>query len=97
MTPVQFSAIGGVLLSLLFEYIPGLKDWFAKKPSQTKALIMLGLMFIVGVGSVLLSCYGPFEFFECSEAGIWDAVTAFAIAAATNQGTYALTKRYPQP
>jgi len=94
MTPEQFSVIAGILLAVGFEYIPGLKSWFANKPSQTKALVMLGLLLAVGVGSVALSCYGPFEFFECSEAGIWDAVEAFAMAAAANQSTYLLTKKY---
>ena len=36
-------SIAGVVLSLLFSYIPGLRTWFAALVTETKQLIMLGV------------------------------------------------------
>ncbi len=40
-------AIAGVVLSLLFSYIPGLRVWFAGLVAEKKQLIMLGLLVVV--------------------------------------------------
>ncbi len=39
MTVEQLGAIAGVILSLLFSYVPGLSDWFSALPATTKRLI----------------------------------------------------------
>ena len=53
---------------------------------------LLALLFVVTAVSVGLSCYSPYQYFECSETGIWAAVETFALAVAANQGVYLATK-----
>ncbi len=92
MTPEILAATAGILLSLLFNYVPGFKTWYAAKDSQVKSLIMLGLLLVITAGALGLSCYGPGEYFECSENGVWAAVTLFVTALVANQGTYTITR-----
>lgn len=87
------SAVAGILLSLGFEYIPGLSVWYNGRDSQTKALIMLGLIVLAAAGSFGLSCYSPYEVVACSQDGAWGLVSAVIAAAVANQSTHSLAKR----
>lgn len=92
-----FIGLAGGLLALLFAYVPGFKTAFDKldenpKGKEYKQLIMLGLLGIVTGGAYLLSCYSPYVTYQCSTAGIWQAVFDFAVAIAINQGVYKGTK-----
>ena len=49
-------SIAGVVLSLLFSYIPGLRTWFAALVAETKQLIMLGLLILVTAAIYALGC-----------------------------------------
>ncbi len=93
MTPEQIAAIAGVVLSLAFSYVPGLKDWFDRLSGDYKRLVMLGLMF--GVVAVIfgLSCAGLLATFACTWLGAWDAFWLLILAAIGNQTAYSLTPR----
>lgn len=92
MTSEMLVSFAGVLLSLSFSYLPGLKDFYDTKDSQTKQLIMLALMVVVAAGSVVLSCTGEFAYFECSGTGGWDALQVLFTAVVANQVAYQSTK-----
>lgn len=92
MDQITLSATAGLLLSLLFSYVPKLSDWYAGKDAQTKALIMAGLLLVVAGGAYGLSCAGWGNYFECTEAGLQTAVSVFISALVANQATYGLTK-----
>jgi hypothetical protein len=49
-TPDILSAAGGILLSLVFSYAPGVRPWFAALEPQQKALVNLGSVVAVAVG-----------------------------------------------
>lgn len=93
MTPEQLAAIAGVVLSLAFSYIPGLKDWFDRQEGNAKRLVMLGLM--LGIVAVIfgLSCGGLLSTFACTWLGAWDALYLLILAAIANQAAYSLTPR----
>ena len=59
-TPQVVASVAGVILSLLFSYVPGLNTWFAALDPTYKRLLMAGLIIVVGVGVVTLSCANVF-------------------------------------
>ena len=48
MTATELSAIAGVVLSLFFSYVPGVKSWFGDLSSEYKQTVM-GLLLLGGV------------------------------------------------
>jgi len=93
MTSDTLSAAAGIVLSLAFSYLPGLRDWYAGQEPQNKALTMLAALAIVCLLAFGLSCAGLQQIVPCSQPGAWSLVTAFVAAAIANQATYSLTRR----
>jgi len=96
MTSQALAAAAGILLSLLFSYIPGLNTKFAALAKETKQLIMLGLLLVVAVCAFGLACAGVLTdlfgiMITCDKAGAIGLVQAFVLAAIANQATYTLT------
>lgn len=98
MTSDQISLFAGVLLSLLFSYLPGLSGWFAAKDSTAKRLIMAGALLVVAVavfggacGKLLAAL--PLNV-TCDQAGAVAIATNFVLALVANQSAYLIT---PQP
>ena len=93
MTPEIVVAAAGIFLSILFEYVPGVEGWYNALTKQLKAAIMAGSVLIVVVVLMLISCFGPYDYMTCTEAGIWEAVELLAIALVTNQTTHRLIRK----
>lgn len=93
MTPQVIVTVGAVLLSLLFEYVPGVYEWHQGLGKRVTAAIMAGFIALVVLGSWLLSCYGPYNFLECSEAGAWNGFELYVLALIANQTTYKLARK----
>ncbi len=85
----------GIFLSLLLNYLPKLESWYALLDGKIKALIMLGLLLLVSIGIVALSCAEVYALVECSQNGIVAVVEVFVAAAIANQTTFAITKKIP--
>ncbi len=93
MTSDTLSAAAGILLSLAFSYLPGLRGWYANQAPEHRALVMLAALLLAGLLVFGLSCAGLQPIVPCSQSGAWSLVTAFVSAAIANQATYSLTKR----
>lgn len=101
MDSALIAAGAGAVVSVLFEHVPGLREWFDARDSRYRKLFMLVAMVATGVALLLGSCYGaPWAAVDCSIDGVWDVVAAVfgaialaAAAAAGNQGVHHLTKR----
>jgi hypothetical protein len=97
MTAEILSGICGVILSLIFSYIPGRESWWAGLEPAGKRLIMLILLVAVSTGVYLLACIGWAADFKleiaCNRAGFVSLITAFIYAVMANQSAYQLTKR----
>jgi hypothetical protein len=94
ITPTFFASVAGVLLSLLFSYVPKLHDWYMTQDNVAKAGIMAGLLLIVAAGSFGFSCLGWLEGVACTQAGVLSVVQAFIAALVANQAAYVFS---PQP
>lgn len=97
MSVELLSSISAIFFSLAFSYIPGIETWYTPLPSNTKRLIMVGVLFVVSLGSVGLACTGlaaDFGFeLTCDRAGVLQVVSAFIAALMANQAAYKLTPR----
>jgi hypothetical protein len=92
VTPEIIAGIAGALLSLVFSWVAGLNTKFAALPSETKRLIMAGLLLLTSAVIFTLNCYGIIQTqLTCSQNGIIQLFWMWVISITTNQGTYLLT------
>lgn len=91
MTPSAqvISGLAGVLLSLAFSYLPGLRQWFAPKDAPTKSLIMLACLLVVTVALFIVRCNTLVA--QCFITNWLDYASAFGTALVLNQGTYTIS------
>ena len=95
LTPEFLAAVAGVVLSLGFSYVPGLRTSFAGLMPEIKRLVMLALLFVVTIVLTLLTCNGVIETgIACDQNGIVRIVWTFILAMIANQTTYQIS---PQP
>ena len=88
MTPEMLAGVAGIILSLIFSYVPGLNAKFALLDGIYKRLVMLGLIFLVALGVFGLSCAGLFNYVTCDQGGAWLLLGIFIQAAIANQSAY---------
>jgi hypothetical protein len=91
MTVEQLSAIAGIILSLAFSYVPGLSDWYGGQDPAVKRLIMAGLLLVVAVGALVLSCANIIADVECTQAGLLSLIGTFIAALIANQAVYLIS------
>ena len=90
MNEVEIGVAAGVLVSLIFKYVPGLNGWFEKLLPEHKQLFMLGSLVIVVAGAFALSCAGWESFYACDQLGAKEAIYALVAAVIGNQGAYSM-------
>lgn len=93
MSAEMLAGVAGILLSLLFAYVPKFKPWFESKKGTTKRLVMGGSLIAAAVGAFGLSCWQPETFRElvvCSDAGLLDVLWLAIVALVTNQSAYSI-------
>lgn len=93
MTAEQLSAYAGVILSLLFSYVPGLSNWYDPLEPTRKRLIMLALLAVTVLSVYGLSCGNIYNIVTCDKTGALTLVNAFIMAMVANQATYKLSPR----
>lgn len=93
MTSDQLAAIAGIILSLLFSYVPGLSDWYAPLDPSVKRLTMAALLLVVAAGVFGLSCASITTSVACTREGALGLVYAFISALVANQSAYQLSPR----
>jgi len=97
MTANVISLSAGVILSLLFSYVPGVNSWFGKFDGTRKRLIMLLLLVIAAAGGFGISCLGWAESFSisvtCDTAGAVGLFQQLMIAIIGNQSIYSISPK----
>ena len=99
MNADTISLIGGTLLSLVLEYVPGLKNLYGKYDKTQKRAMMALLLFVVMFAAYGLSCAGWLEGLwpglavTCDQAGWQVLIRSYILALVANQGTHGLYKR----
>ena len=93
MSAEQLALFGGIVVSLAFSYLPGVKPRFNALSSDYKRLVSLGALFVVAAAAIGLSCLGRYNIFTCDVDGAWRALEVFVVAAIANQSAYLLTPK----
>jgi hypothetical protein len=93
MTAERLAAVAGLGLTALFSYVPGLDVWYERQSGKAKSLIMLGLVFVSALSIFGLSCYSPYKFVSCTEAGAWELAEIILITAVSNLVSHGFTKK----
>ena len=89
MSAESLALYSGVVLSLVFSYVPGLSTKYAALSDTAKKLIMLGMLALVSVLVVVAACTGFAEdlgiYVTCDRDGFVGVVKAFMLALIANQ------------
>ena len=93
MSADELSAVAGIVLSLFFSYVPGVKGWFEGLESSYKQMVMGGLLVAVGLSVFGLACSGIVDMIVCDKAGALGLVKLVIEALIANQAVYLITKK----
>lgn len=95
MSVETLSAVAGIVLSLLFSYVPGLDVWFAALESKWKQAIMGVCILLVGSAAFALSCttWGAAWGIEltCDQPGAQVIISTVIAALVANQAVYKIS------
>ena len=93
LTVEAITAIAAAVLSLIFSYVPPVAKWYNGLVSDTQRIVMLGALLLT-VGVIFgLSCAGLVSGVECTQAGLYEMIKLFALAAVANQTTNLLSPK----
>ena len=98
MDSIQLAALVGLILSLAFSYVPGLKGWYDGLATSSKQLVMGVSLVIVAAAVFGISCAGLGSAFgisgvECTVKGAVGFVQVLIAALVANQSVYLITKK----
>lgn len=97
MDAVGLSALAGLVLSLLFSYVPGLKDWFDGLAATSKQLLMGVLLVVIAAVVFGLSCAGLGASLgisvACTVEGGYGFLQVLIAALVANQSVYLITRK----
>lgn len=92
LTPEWLAMVGGVILSLLFSYIPKFNEWYAALATTKKSLIMAACILLISLAVYAATCLKIFDFgIACGTNGVIELVRIFVLTLIANQGTYVLS------
>ena len=96
MTATELSALAGIVLSLIFSYVPGLNAKFASWSSEAKRLVMLGVLLVTALAVYGVGCLGWVNTgIACTTAGALDLLKIFVAAIVANQAVYSISPQLP--
>jgi hypothetical protein len=95
LTSEMISAFGGILLSLILNYVPGLNVKFAALSSEIKSAIVAGSLVVIGVLVALSSCGNLWVWISCDQVGFMKLAQCILFALIANQGIYKLSPQTP--
>lgn len=84
----------GILLSVVFGYVPKAATWFEALGPQHKALFMVALTAAAAGIVAAGSCWLNYAWITCDEAGWKHLLELFAYAILANQTTYQVAVRW---
>lgn len=93
LTPEFIGAAAGVLLSVLFAYVPGVKPWFDALTGVNKRLVLFAAMFVVSVAIFALGCARGVFGLTCDGDGVFRVVYILTAAVIASQTAYSIEGR----
>jgi hypothetical protein len=97
MTSETLSLVAGILLSLAFSYVPGLREHFDALDPTRKRLVLLGALLAVSIAIYGLACSswgaGWGVALSCDRRGLAELVRILVLAVVASQAAYQLAPR----
>lgn len=93
LSQVSIAAVAGLLLSLAFSYIPGVKDWYDQLTPTPKKLVMAGALVLTTIGLLAYRCRAEGG---CYGLNAETYITALLAALVTNQSMASITPLSPE-
>jgi len=93
MTGEQLSAIAGVLLSLIFSYIPRLRQKFNALDGDRKRQVMAASLVVIATAIFVLSCLSVVDAVSCDRKGVFGLIGNIIAALVANQAAYMVTPK----
>lgn len=97
MNSTELSLLLGTALSLIFTFVPSIRDWYEKLEPKTRAQVMAIGIIGISIGLVGASCAGLDGSVSCTKDGVVgflkETVVTALLALASNQTAHSLTKR----
>ena len=91
---VNVAVIAGVILSLVFEYVPGAATWYEMLDKRGKQGIMALALLLVCGAYFAFGCLGLFGVqVSCDWIGAEEVIKMFVLALVTNQSTYLIARK----
>jgi hypothetical protein len=94
VNPGMLNVVVAIALSLVFEYVPKVRSWYAAQPEQVKKQIMLASLVLTSTLIFVGQCAGLFSTnLTCDVKSAVQLVYMIGIAIGVNQGFHLLTRR----
>ena len=93
MTAESLSMYAGVILSIVFSYIPGVNSWYGTRTPDLKRLVMLASLVIATAVIFGLACAGYWAGVVCAQTGAVALVKLFVAALIANQATFLVSPK----
>lgn len=91
---INFTLILSAVLSMLFAYVPGFKDWFDPLEPTKKRLIMAGLLLLVTIGAFVYGCADRLDGFVCGQDTAWEFAKLYILSIMANQTAHDLLGKF---
>ena len=97
LTPDLIVMVAGLLLAIVFDFVPKAKGWFDTKSVEMKRLINAGIMLLVVVVVFGFNCLGWGEGLgipavACTQAGALFMIQLFVLGIGMNYGAHAVAR-----
>ena len=97
LTPDLIVMVAGLLLAMVFDFVPKAKAWFDTKSVEMKRLINAGIMLLVVVVVFGFNCLGWGEGLgipavACTQEGALFMIQLFVLGIGMNYGTHAVSR-----
>lgn len=93
MTQEELVALVGIVTSLVFSYLPHVKDWFDAQTANVKRLLQVAVAVVVAGAVFGLSCAGLLHGFTCDWAGALSMLRLVVVFVIANQAAYSVTPK----
>jgi hypothetical protein len=91
MTPENLAVAVGIVVALVLQYAPKVKDWYDKLTQSEKKLVAVGIGFVLVVLAFVVGCFDlPVSYWACTTDGGYEALRVWGAYVLANQTTYAL-------
>ena len=91
LTSQGLSTAAGAAVSILLMFlplVPGMKAKWEALADEQKQAVNIVILVLVAVGAGLASCFGGFDFMECTKAGWLDLLGNLVYAIIGNAGVF---------